>query len=277
MARVARNAPCPCGSGRKFKKCCGLTREQELDLLRRLEVAREIAMLPQHFPRLRPAGEAFERWADGVAGGELEDAQLDEALALIEQEERDRIVRAQRDAAPGEWGRLVEGLGDEELAEQALVAGSVVAALRDRRPPDPLRLELVDELERLQEDPCEALAMALAAEALWSLEESRRAEAAVAAIPDELDDDAYGERWEEVLAREAERMTTGWHRERLEWLVARLRAQAIGPYAKAAAAIAEGCARFERDEELRRRLAAMLLADSLGRVRLAELEAARAA
>ena len=21
--RVARNAPCPCGSGRKFKKCCG--------------------------------------------------------------------------------------------------------------------------------------------------------------------------------------------------------------------------------------------------------------
>jgi len=21
--RVARNAPCPCGSGRKYKKCCG--------------------------------------------------------------------------------------------------------------------------------------------------------------------------------------------------------------------------------------------------------------
>ena len=22
--RVGRNAPCPCGSGKKFKKCCGL-------------------------------------------------------------------------------------------------------------------------------------------------------------------------------------------------------------------------------------------------------------
>ena len=22
-AQVARNAPCPCGSGKKFKKCCG--------------------------------------------------------------------------------------------------------------------------------------------------------------------------------------------------------------------------------------------------------------
>jgi hypothetical protein len=22
MAKVGRNAPCPCGSGRKFKKCC---------------------------------------------------------------------------------------------------------------------------------------------------------------------------------------------------------------------------------------------------------------
>ncbi len=22
-AKVGRNAPCPCGSGRKFKKCCG--------------------------------------------------------------------------------------------------------------------------------------------------------------------------------------------------------------------------------------------------------------
>jgi len=22
MARIGRNAPCPCGSGRKYKKCC---------------------------------------------------------------------------------------------------------------------------------------------------------------------------------------------------------------------------------------------------------------
>ncbi|HEY6010722.1 MAG TPA: SEC-C metal-binding domain-containing protein [Nitrospirota bacterium] len=24
-SKVGRNEPCPCGSGRKFKRCCGLT------------------------------------------------------------------------------------------------------------------------------------------------------------------------------------------------------------------------------------------------------------
>ncbi|MBM4086922.1 MAG: hypothetical protein FJ272_19205, partial [Planctomycetes bacterium] len=24
-SKIDRNSPCPCGSGRKFKKCCGLT------------------------------------------------------------------------------------------------------------------------------------------------------------------------------------------------------------------------------------------------------------
>ncbi|HAZ79079.1 MAG TPA: hypothetical protein DCX08_04020 [Porticoccaceae bacterium] len=23
MAKIGRNDPCPCGNGRKFKKCCG--------------------------------------------------------------------------------------------------------------------------------------------------------------------------------------------------------------------------------------------------------------
>ncbi|PJC67711.1 MAG: YecA family protein, partial [Zetaproteobacteria bacterium CG_4_8_14_3_um_filter_59_5] len=25
LAKVGRNDPCPCGSGKKFKKCCGVT------------------------------------------------------------------------------------------------------------------------------------------------------------------------------------------------------------------------------------------------------------
>ena len=29
MAKVSRNAPCPCGSGKKFKKCCLLHKESE--------------------------------------------------------------------------------------------------------------------------------------------------------------------------------------------------------------------------------------------------------
>ncbi len=28
MAKIGRNAPCPCGSGRKYKKCCGFSMNQ---------------------------------------------------------------------------------------------------------------------------------------------------------------------------------------------------------------------------------------------------------
>lgn len=36
MPKIPRNAPCPCGSGHKFKKCCGkkLTEEQCKELKR---------------------------------------------------------------------------------------------------------------------------------------------------------------------------------------------------------------------------------------------------
>jgi uncharacterized protein len=27
QAKIGRNEPCPCGSGKKFKKCCGLAAE----------------------------------------------------------------------------------------------------------------------------------------------------------------------------------------------------------------------------------------------------------
>jgi hypothetical protein len=29
MAKISRNAPCPCGSGKKYKKCCLLRKESE--------------------------------------------------------------------------------------------------------------------------------------------------------------------------------------------------------------------------------------------------------
>ncbi|MDY6896329.1 MAG: SEC-C metal-binding domain-containing protein, partial [Thermotogota bacterium] len=29
MAKIGRNAPCPCGSGKKFKKCCMMKKQTE--------------------------------------------------------------------------------------------------------------------------------------------------------------------------------------------------------------------------------------------------------
>ena len=31
MNKVSRNAPCPCGSGRKYKKCCGAEEQSHVD------------------------------------------------------------------------------------------------------------------------------------------------------------------------------------------------------------------------------------------------------
>ncbi len=42
MAKTARNAPCPCGSGRKSKRCCApLALELEADERRERRVGRE--------------------------------------------------------------------------------------------------------------------------------------------------------------------------------------------------------------------------------------------
>jgi hypothetical protein len=30
MSKVSRNDPCPCGSGKKFKKCCDLPKEKKM-------------------------------------------------------------------------------------------------------------------------------------------------------------------------------------------------------------------------------------------------------
>jgi uncharacterized protein YecA (UPF0149 family) len=29
LQKISRNAPCPCGSGRKFKKCCGAAQAED--------------------------------------------------------------------------------------------------------------------------------------------------------------------------------------------------------------------------------------------------------
>jgi len=38
MAAIGRNAPCPCGSGKKYKRCC-LLKEQQLSWKSRFAIA----------------------------------------------------------------------------------------------------------------------------------------------------------------------------------------------------------------------------------------------
>src|SRR5215470_10051930 len=65
--RVPRNAPCPCGSGRKYKRCCARGRrlpEQRERMVRRTQPGRPHASLP--VGRLGDIGVVRRAWA-GIA------------------------------------------------------------------------------------------------------------------------------------------------------------------------------------------------------------------
>lgn len=288
---VPRNAPCPCGSGRKHKLCCGTTREQERELERIEKVLEKVVALPARLPSLRPTSAAFERWADRL--DDLSGARLIElGVGLLGGRERKRIVRTFDRELPGVRATLVAGIGNAELVERALLAGAVAAALDERQRPGSRWLQLLEERTELRADPAETLALALEAGDVWSLRESAEADDALASIDEDalmaeidadLDDELWDEtydglyraRWKNVLGREAERLASKDHRKRLARLVARLaRFEPCACHPRAWEGIAAACTAFDRDARLRARVLALLLEDSLGRLRQADLRAA---
>ena len=277
MALAARNDPCPCGSGRKYKKCCGLDRASERTLEDRLAAVEEIARLAFRSPRLVPLCDGYDVWVRTVLAGEL-DAHTDEAIATLDADEARRIVESCLALYPTEWSALAARCQSEQDALTALLGGAVAAGIRDLRPAEPADLELVDASDDLAGDPFEALALCLDGGQLWDLAEGREAERAIDAIPDWVDDYAYEHRWREALHDITARCTTDWHRRRLARLVARIGEQL--PYEgfpRASLAIVSGCEQFAADEAFRLRLAATLLGDMVGHDQLRALRALFAA
>jgi hypothetical protein len=213
------------------------------------------------FPLLRPDSPEFDAWVAARRGSDVTRASIEEAGALVPAAERERIVRAHAREFPGVWRSLVDDLGDKHEAEEVVFIGAVVAALEEVRAVDPSVLDLIEENEFIARDPVAALAMALVATVLWSIAEATAADEALAEIPDVLDDGVY---WIAAIEAEAARLWSPRHERRLARLVERLSAQLpISGRPNASAVLADGCAGFERDGEVRLRLAAMLLADSL--------------
>jgi hypothetical protein len=194
-------------------------------------------------------------------------ASIEEVGALVPAAERDRIVRAHAQEFPSVWRSLVDDLGNEAEAEEAVFIGALVAVLQEVRAADPGVLELIEENEVISGDPIEALAMALEATDLWSIAEATAADEALAKIPSFLDHDAYEILWIAAIEAEAARLWSPRHAARLALLVERLRMQLpIAGHADVSAVLADGCAGFECDGDVRIRLGAMLLADSLGQL-----------
>jgi len=276
ISLVPRNSPCPCGSGKKYKRCC-LDREREL--VRGADAFEELFALASMFPLLRPDSPEFDAWVEARGGSEVTRASIEEAAALLPAAERERIVRAHAQEFPGVWRTLVDDLGDEHEAEEVVFIGAVVAALEEVRSVNPSVLDLIEENEGIAEDPVGALAMALVATDLWSIAEATAADEPLAKIADDvLDDDVYEILCKAAIEAEAARLWSPRHERRLARLVERLSAHLpIAGRANASAVLADGCAGCERNGEVRKRLAAMLLADSLALLQQGQILTAVAA
>jgi hypothetical protein len=230
------------------------------------------------FPLLRPDSPEFDAWVDTRREAEVTRASIEEAGALLPAAERERIVRAHAQEFPTVWRSLVDDLGDEAEAEEVDFIGAVVAGLQEVRAVDPSVLELIEENKVIAGHPVEALAVALVATDLWSIAEATAADEALAKVPDFVDDDAYEILWIAAIKAEAARLWSPRHERRLARLVERLSAQLpIDGRANASAVLADGCAGVERDPEVRLKLAALLLADSLDPLQEAQILAAVAA
>jgi len=277
MAIAARNEPCPCGSGRKYKRCCGYDRVAERALEERLAAIEELARLAFQSPRLLPESDHYDAWVRATLAGETE-PDTEAAIVTLGLDEPVRIVEACFELFPDAWSVLAPACGSERDAVGALLGGSVAAGIRDFRPPERFAVETVETADDLAGDPFEALAMCLEGSQLWSPGEGRQAERAIDLIPDWVDDDEHERRWHEALERCAARGVTDWHRRRLARLVARIGEQL--PYEgfpRASAAILSGCEQFAADGAFRLRLAAILLGDMVGRDQIRELRALFAA
>ncbi|MGH3005442.1 MAG: SEC-C domain-containing protein [Gaiellaceae bacterium] len=269
---VPRNRPCPCGSGRKHKLCCGTTRTEEREHQHRQEALTAAAHFAVAVPLARPTTAEFDAWADRVArsGGAVDEEEngrlLDEGRDVLAAEERERVVEAVRRALPSLCDELEESVGAEALAE-AILMGAVVAGVNERvRAGDTRSLWLIED-DSAERGPAEVLSLGLDPGELWNAAETQRLDDALNGLPyDDYDDDdpELDRLWNRTVAAMAKRMATPAHQRRLQRLVGYLRARLpIEGYPKTSGALMVACEIFERDKTVRARTAALLLADTL--------------
>lgn len=127
MARNGRNDPCPCGSGRKAKRCCGVERGPSEESLARAFLAhasRESAWELRHVP-----GAEFHELLNELIALPERDLSLHAELPKLFSPALDRVLDAFADddpeAAAGPLGELLEAI-DTPL-ERARLARAVIA------------------------------------------------------------------------------------------------------------------------------------------------------
>lgn len=64
--QIGRNEPCPCGSGKKYKRCCGVSAAPKLSAPSNTQPAFDSSQLPQYDPQMMTQfAQAFQRLPKG--------------------------------------------------------------------------------------------------------------------------------------------------------------------------------------------------------------------
>ena len=137
--------------------------------LQALAEAHDIAGL---FPFVRPAGERIAAHADSAASAtKVTEEAVAEGRALLDADERLRLVHSYADRYPDRWARVVAAAGSAELAERALITGAVRAAIAERLLPPRGVLEEVERQTAVLDKPAKILLFLLSPENVWSIED----------------------------------------------------------------------------------------------------------
>lgn len=121
--KVGRNDPCPCGSGRKYKKCCMLASEG----------SQTMAAKPADTPGDQETG---DQEAMGTSGNKSSERLMEDARALVRS-----VVR--RDSMERKRGRRKTDLSAEGIVrENPLIADVLLALLLDEYAPDGIKREI---------------------------------------------------------------------------------------------------------------------------------------
>ena len=84
LAKPERNAPCPCGSGNKFKQCCANLPPLDLGITEELMLAEVLDMLPQKTLKEIPLDDLHPHALAHVAERWLNEGKAKQAISLLE-------------------------------------------------------------------------------------------------------------------------------------------------------------------------------------------------
>jgi tetratricopeptide (TPR) repeat protein len=141
MAKVGRNQPCPCGSGKKYKQCCLATDEAAAAAAATPKQQRSPLPIRPPGPAWRPViddeGERLDRLSNGTVDL-IHAGKLDEADRMAQ-----RLLDEFPDLPDGHMrlGQLFRARGELVRAAQHLRLAAAVARAADDDPALPLSLE----------------------------------------------------------------------------------------------------------------------------------------